>query len=57
MTTANGDTIGYEKLVLTTGSVPFVPPIPGVELEGVFPVKKDVDHLNRLLQESAANRI
>jgi len=50
LTTANGDTIGYERLVLTTGSVPFIPPIPGIELEGVFPVKKDVDHLNRLLQ-------
>ena len=50
VTTANGDTISYEKLVLTTGSVPFVPPIPGVELEGVFPVKKDIDHLNRLLK-------
>src|SRR4051812_15697025 len=28
--------IGYDDLVLATGSVPFVPPVPGRELPGVF---------------------
>ena len=28
----------YDKLVMATGSSPFVPPIPGVDLEGVTPV-------------------
>ncbi|MBI5521121.1 MAG: FAD-dependent oxidoreductase [Desulfarculus sp.] len=28
----------YDKLVVATGSEPFIPPIPGVELAGVYPV-------------------
>lgn len=28
----------YDKLVIATGSDPFIPPIPGVELDGVYPV-------------------
>ena len=29
VTTAAGETIAYDKLVLATGSYPFVPPVPG----------------------------
>ena len=47
--TAGGETIGYEKLFLSTGSMPLVPPLPGVDLEGVFSIKKDVPYLNSLL--------
>ena len=50
VTTAGGETIGYEKLVLGIGSQPLVPPLPGVDLDGVFSVKKDVAYLNSLLQ-------
>ncbi len=28
----------YDKLVIATGSSPFIPPIPGVDLQGVYPV-------------------
>lgn len=48
VTTARGESIGYGKLVLATGSRPLVPPIPGVELENVFTVKKDLDYLQQL---------
>ena len=34
-TTTAGD-IGYDHLVLATGSAPFVPPVPGRDLSGVF---------------------
>jgi len=46
--TKGGGTIGYKKLVLATGSKPVVPPIPGRELENVYTVEKDVDHLHFL---------
>jgi nitrite reductase (NADH) large subunit len=35
VTTASGRTVTYDKLVLATGSRPFVPPIPGLWLPGV----------------------
>ncbi len=40
--------IAYGKLILATGSVPSMPPIPGAGLDGVFAISKDVDHLQRL---------
>ena len=45
--TQNGQTYRYRHLVLATGSRPLVPPIPGVELEGVTPVRslQDLDTL------------
>ncbi len=36
VTTQHGDLIAYDKLVLATGSYPFVPPIPGNERENCF---------------------
>jgi len=45
--TKQGD-IAYEKLILATGSLPSKPPIPGADLDGVFTIAKDVEHLLRL---------
>ncbi len=36
VTTASGTSFSYDHLVLATGSSPFVPPIKGVDLDGVF---------------------
>ncbi len=47
--TASGEEIGYEKLVLALGSLPIVPPIPGVDKENIFAVKKDVAYLDHML--------
>jgi len=47
-TTAGGETVAYDRLVLATGSLPAMPPIPGFDLGGVFPVFKDVAHLSRM---------
>lgn len=41
----------YQKLIIATGSTPIIPPIPGVELENVFIVKKDADFLNNILEK------
>lgn len=37
--------IAYDRLVVATGSLPGRLPVPGFELEGAFPILKDVAHL------------
>jgi len=51
VTMQDGETIGYEKLIFATGSVPLVPPIPGVDKKNVYSVKKEFDYLLELLQQ------
>lgn len=46
----NGGAVGYEKLLLGTGSRPIKPPIPGVDLKNVYAVTKDPDYLHALAQ-------
>lgn len=50
VSTDGGQTIGYERLILTVGSVPLVPPIPGVDLENVFAMEKDAAYLDHMLE-------
>ncbi|NCC56770.1 MAG: pyridine nucleotide-disulfide oxidoreductase [Synergistales bacterium] len=45
----DGQKITYDKLVFATGSLPMVPPIPGVDKKNVFPVKKDFNYLDGVL--------
>ncbi len=47
VTSAHGRVIAYEKLVLATGSYPFVPPIPGSEAQGTF-VYRTIDDLEAM---------
>ncbi|MEU5883845.1 nitrite reductase large subunit NirB [Spirillospora sp. NPDC047279] len=47
VTTAAGREIGYDALVLATGSAPFVPPVEGRDLPGVF-VYRTIDDLEAL---------
>jgi NADH oxidase (H2O2-forming) len=42
--------IGYERLIVATGSRPAMPPIPGFDLNGVYAIVKDVEYLNGLQQ-------
>jgi len=48
LATAAGDKVGYDKLILATGSVPTMPPIPGLEKENIFAIIKDVAFLQKL---------
>jgi NADH oxidase (H2O2-forming) len=46
---ANGELVLYDKLILATGSSPAVLPIPGFDKKNVYTIKKDVKHLQNLL--------
>jgi nitrite reductase (NADH) large subunit len=60
--TASGHRIGYDALVLATGSAPFVPPIPGHDLPGcyVYRTPEDLDAIRaaaqRAMRTAAAGR-
>ena len=43
-----GEEMSYDKLVLATGSNPFVIPIEGVDKDGVYQIKKDMSYLEGL---------
>jgi nitrite reductase (NADH) large subunit len=45
---ARGREIGYDFVVLATGSAPFVPPVPGVDKQGVF-VYRTIEDLDRII--------
>jgi nitrite reductase (NADH) large subunit len=53
VTTSRGRGIGYDALVLATGSYPFVPPVPGKDLPGCF-VYRTIDDLDAI--RAAAER-
>src|SRR5690606_36284151 len=46
--TGKGEMVAYDRLILATGSKPFIPPIPGAELEGVMSFR-DIQDVNRML--------
>ena len=46
--TADGNTYFYNKLVLATGAKPVMPPVPGVDLPGVFTLRTSDDAVNIL---------
>ncbi|MFE3456173.1 nitrite reductase large subunit NirB [Nocardiopsis aegyptia] len=52
VTTASGRTLGYDRLVLATGSTPFVPPIPGHDRDGchVYRTIEDLDAITASAQ-------
>jgi NADPH-dependent 2,4-dienoyl-CoA reductase/sulfur reductase-like enzyme len=50
--TSEGD-VTYDRLVIATGSLPAMPPVPGFDKKGVYTVLKDVEYI-RGLQKNVA---
>ncbi|QLF71902.1 NAD(P)/FAD-dependent oxidoreductase (plasmid) [Peteryoungia desertarenae] len=49
VTSANGITSSYDKLVIATGSLPFIIPVPGHQLPGVL-AYRDLDDVEKMLK-------
>ncbi|HET58487.1 MAG TPA: pyridine nucleotide-disulfide oxidoreductase [Deltaproteobacteria bacterium] len=56
--TGEAGTLDYDKLVIATGAVPRMPPVPGVELEGITTLQsmKDADFLRKIRDENAIKK-
>ncbi|MDN3351418.1 nitrite reductase large subunit NirB [Actinomadura sp. DC4] len=54
VTTSDGRVLGYDALVLATGSVPFVPPVPGAETALVYRTIADLDAVRAAARGRAA---
>ncbi|MEM7487511.1 MAG: nitrite reductase large subunit NirB [Pseudomonadota bacterium] len=52
VTTEAGETLSYDKLVLGTGSNPFIIPLPGHDLDGVI-AYRDLDDAERMIAAAA----
>ena len=51
--TESGRTVGYDRLILATGSNPVELPIDGADLGNIFAVKKSVPHLEEMRRKIA----
>ncbi len=51
ISTAGGETVEYNRLILATGASPLRLPIPGLDKENVFTIEKDVANLQKLLDK------
>lgn len=51
--------IPYDKLILSTGASPLVPPLPGVEAKGVFTLRnvEDMDRIKEAIDASQSGRV
>jgi nitrite reductase (NADH) large subunit len=47
--------VAYDGIVLATGSYPFVPPVPGIEKQGVF-VYRTIEDLERMISHGAKSK-
>ncbi|MEK8050016.1 nitrite reductase large subunit NirB [Ideonella sp. DXS22W] len=55
VTTADGEVLAYDKLVLATGSYPFVPAVPGRERDDVF-VYRTIEDLEAMQARGAKSK-
>ncbi len=51
----NGQTLDYDRLVIATGSLPFMPPLPGADLPGIYGFRNQRD-VENILHELVAGQ-
>ncbi|MEC9363729.1 MAG: nitrite reductase large subunit NirB [Pseudomonadota bacterium] len=56
VTTSTGETLPYDKLVLATGSYPFVPPVPGRERPDCF-VYRTIEDLEAMTEAGGRSKV
>jgi len=54
LTIADGSTVSYDKLLLATGSNPFIPPIEGTDKAGVYAFR-NIDDCKNMIKRSKTN--
>lgn len=54
--TQNGDKVAYDKLILATGSYPFVPPIPGKDRDGCL-VYRTIEDLDDIIAAAKGGKV
>ena len=52
---SKGVEIAYDKVIMATGSYPFVPPIPGIQKQGVF-VYRTIEDLQHIIDYSKKSK-
>ncbi|HEY4264388.1 MAG TPA: nitrite reductase large subunit NirB, partial [Micropepsaceae bacterium] len=55
ITSANGVTVGYDNLLIATGSRPLAPPIPGLSLPGVCAFR-DIADVDKMLEAARTHK-
>ena len=56
LTLESNQELHYERLVLATGSKPIIPPIPGIERDGVFAIEKSLSAMKALRERAQKTR-
>lgn len=55
VTSSKGVEVAYDKVIMATGSYPFVPPIPGINKQGVF-VYRTIEDLQHIIDYSKRSK-
>jgi nitrite reductase (NADH) large subunit len=55
VTSADGTTAAYDRLLIATGSQPFVPPVPGADLDGVLSYR-DIADTQAMIEAARTHR-
>ncbi|WP_183096103.1 nitrite reductase large subunit NirB [Nocardioides stalactiti] len=56
VTLASGEDLHYDELVMATGAAPFVPPVPGADLDNVF-VYRTIEDLDAIRTASKKSKV